>query len=270
MRTGFLAILCLFSTISIYSTEKPIVVVTSSYNNKNVFEKNLSSLFNQDYDHWRLIYIDDCSTDGTADAVEAYIHEHKQEKRVTLIRNTARCYQLHNQYHAIHSCPKDAIIAILDGDDWLAHPSVLSYINQIYQTEDVWLTYGQFAFSSTQRIGYCAPLPSENGAKHPFRKRKWVSGHLRTFYAGLFHCIAIEDLLVDGNFFSASADLAIMFPMLEMAGRDHIQFIESVLYIYNDDDPSKRCDRMLQLELESEIRSRPPYKLLESSPIPIK
>lgn len=262
---GLLAIFCCFSTL--YSIgEKPIVVITASYNNKDVYKKNLCSLFNQEYDNWRQIYIDDCSQDGTADLVEAYIREQQQENRVALIRNAVRHNQLYNQYYAIHSCPKDVIIVILDGDDWLAHSSVLSHVNQVYQTGDVWLTYGQYIFSSTRYIGHCVPLPPDISPENPVRTFRWVASHLRTFYAGLYQCISLEDLQHEGGFFPVCADLATMFPMIEMAGKDHVRFIESILYVYNDDDPSLRCDKIQQLELERIIRSKPPYASLEIPP----
>ena len=231
-----------------------------------MYKKNLLSLFFQEYDNWRLIYIDDCSTDGTADLVEAFVYEHKQDDRFTLIRNTTRHRQLYNQYYAIHSCPKDSIIVILDGDDWLAVSWAFAYINEIYQTKDVWLTYGQFIYSSTHYIGYCLPLPPDLWPKNPIRTLSWVTSHPRTFYAGLFQRIAFDDLLYEEYFFPVCADLAAMFPMLEMAGPDHVHYIDSILYIYNDENPSHRCDRSLQLKMESIIRSKQPYTPLMFSP----
>ena len=254
-------------SLSLYSIEeKLIIVVTASYNNKAICKKNLYSLFSQEYDHWKMIYIDDCSTDGTADLVHSFINEHKQENRVTLIRNTTRNGHLSNQYHAIHSCPKDAIIFILDGDDWLAAPWTLAYINEIYQTKDVWLTYGQFIYSSSHYIGYGLPIPRDLWTKNSIRSLSWVFSHPRTFYAGLFQQIALEDLFYNGDFFPVCADLAAMFPMVEMAGPDHVQFIDSILYVYNNNDPSHRCDANLQDKLGNIIRSKEPYTLLTIPP----
>ena len=66
------------------------------------------------------------------------------QERLTLIHNNIRCGGLANWYKAIHSCSDDEIIVQLDGDDWLAHENVLSYLNSIYSTQDVWITFGQF------------------------------------------------------------------------------------------------------------------------------
>ncbi len=257
--------LCLFSSLH-SNEEKPIVIITASYNNKDVYKKNLFSIFSQEYDNWKLIYIDDCSTDGTADLVEKFVSEHGQENHFTLIRNSERKRQLYGQYHAIQSCPKDAIIVILDGDDWLAVSWALAYINEMYQTKDVWLTYGQFIYSSSHYIGYCLPLPSDLWPKKSIRTLSWVTGHLRTFYAGLFQRIDKCDLIYEGNFFPVCADLATMFPMLEMAGPNHVKYIDPILYVYNDNDPSQRCDLSLQRKMEWIIRSKKPYTTLIAPP----
>ena len=45
--------------------EKPIVVVIPSYNNERWVENNLTSVFKQNYQNYRVIYVDDCSTDNT-------------------------------------------------------------------------------------------------------------------------------------------------------------------------------------------------------------
>ena len=49
-----------------------MVIVIASYNNERWVEENLKSVFMQDYSNYRVIYIDDASTDGTADLAEPY------------------------------------------------------------------------------------------------------------------------------------------------------------------------------------------------------
>ena len=59
--------------------------------------------------------------------------EGKMKQKIKLIHNDHRCLAMQNHFHAIYSCEDDEIILMLDGDDWLAHNKVLSYINQCYQ-----------------------------------------------------------------------------------------------------------------------------------------
>jgi len=49
--------------------EKPIVVVIPSYNNSKWCDWNLSSVFQQKYNNYRVVYIDDCSNDNTYELV---------------------------------------------------------------------------------------------------------------------------------------------------------------------------------------------------------
>src|SRR5438105_4834711 len=77
-------------------TKKLIVVVVPSYNNAEWYQNNLSSIFMQEYDNYRVIYLDDASEDGTADLVEEYIKTAGHADRVTLIRNTEHKGHLYN------------------------------------------------------------------------------------------------------------------------------------------------------------------------------
>src|SRR5690348_10732521 len=84
--------------------EKPIVVVIPSYNNKEWYQRNLDSVFSQDYKNFRIIYIDDASPDGTGSLVKAYIREKKQLHRTTVIQNPKRIGSLANIYKGIWLC----------------------------------------------------------------------------------------------------------------------------------------------------------------------
>lgn len=215
--------------------QKHIVVVIPSYNNRAYYQKNLDSIFAQEYDNFQVIYIDDVSSDRTGQFVRSYIDKHNLWHRVTLIENKHRRGALANLYDAIHACLDSDIIVTVDGDDWLAHKNVLNRINQAYQDSNVWITFGQFQFYPDGRVGYCRDI-----AHNEFtRDRRWchVATHMRTFYAGLFKKIKREDLLQqDGRFFEVTWDKAMMAPMLEMADR-RWKFIPEIVYIYNFINP---------------------------------
>lgn len=242
------------------------VIMTASYNNIEWLERNLNSIFAQNYANWHLVYVDDCSTDGTPDAVQAHIDKQGKSDKVTLIRNDQRHGHMYNQYHAISAVAADKVIVIVDGDDWLAHNEVLSYLNSIYQSQDVWLTYGQFWYWQKNRLGICRKLPDAVIKNNEIRTYpRWVTSHLRTFYAGLFHKINKEDLMYGDAFVPMCADIAAMFPMLEMAGQ-HMRFIEEILYIYNDANQLSffHDRRQEQIALQKNLCSRPKYQPLDT------
>lgn len=244
-----------------HNNERHIVVVIASYNNKNYYRQNLGTILDQSYSNYHIIYIDDCSTDGTYELVKTYIHDNSMENKVLLIRNEKRQGALCNQYNAIHSCRDTDLIIILDGDDWLADNQVFAYVNSVYSNQRIWLTYGQFVQYPTKDRGWCVAMPDNIVKNNEFRNYVHAPGHLRTFYAGLFKQIQKEDLCNKGDFFRMSGDIAAMFPMIEMAREGHFQFISKVLMIYNIGNPinDHKVVEGLQRQLDIEIRSRRKY-----------
>lgn len=253
--------------IETFDDEKPFVFITPSYNNINWYQKNLDSMLSQKYKNFRIIYIDDASTDGTADAVEQYLKIKDTEHRVTFIRNKERVGALANIYNAFSMCKPEEIIVMADGDDWLAHDKVLFYLNSTYHDTDVWMTYGQFRWWPGNQMGFANELPYEIIEKNQIRSHQWSATHLRTCYAWLAQKIEKKSLLWNGQFYQMAWDLALMFPMQEMAGF-HSRYIPAVLYTYNVATPlnDQKVNRSLQIMLEDDIRRKPKYQPLSSAP----
>ena len=65
----------------------------------------------------------------------------------------------------------------------------------------------------------------------------------------------------NGHFFSVASDLALMFPMLEMAGKRQ-EYIKDLLYVYNDQNPisDHKIRRKDQILAAKEIRRKKRYK----------
>ncbi len=249
----------------IINGERYMVIVIPSYNNSRWHKLNLGNLFAQNYSNYHVIYIDDCSPDGTYDLVKQFIKNCRQEHRVTLIKNPERNGALYNLYHAIHSCPNKAIILTLDGDDWFKGTDVLQTINEAYADPNVWLTYGQFEEYPRASLGICHPMPNHVIESKSYRMQEWFTSHLRTFYAGLFKRVKKEDMMHEGDFFSVTWDQAFLFPMLEMAdGR--IKFIDKIMYVYNQANPLNDFKQHLhkQLLCERIIRRKELYQPLDT------
>jgi glycosyltransferase involved in cell wall biosynthesis len=241
-----------------------IAVVIPSYNNRQWYKQNLCSLCTQDYDNFRAIYIDDCSSDRTGELVEEFIAENNLGKRIHLIRNRVRVGALQNLYNAIHSCHDHEIIVILDGDDWFAHNLVLKKINEVYADPNCWMTYGQYISWPDNMHGYSKQIPFHITEANNFREYEWCASHLRSFYVWLFKMIKKDDLMSpNGTFYLMAWDQAMMFPMLEMSGH-RAKFISDVLYIYNAANPinDSKVNRQLQQNLEVLIRTQKKYDRL--------
>ncbi|MCH9621152.1 MAG: hypothetical protein S4CHLAM20_05680 [Chlamydiia bacterium] len=217
--------------------EKKLVVCIASFNNEKYFKRNLSSVFSQNYSNYRVIYVDDASTDETFNLVSDYIKESGYKDKVELIRNDSNLGAMCNHYNMVSSCDDDEIIVTLDGDDWFLTDSALQRVNQAYLDPNVWVTYGSFRHwpGKWESKNICVPLEDLKEGRH--REQEFIWSHIRTFYAGLFKQIPIKQFKNDeGLFFSVACDVAIMLNLIDLA-REHVYCIPEILYSYNVETP---------------------------------
>lgn len=250
--------------------EKHFVVIVPTYNNKRWYKGNLESILNQNYSNFNVIIVDDASPDGTGNLLKSELNNHPQKNKVLLIQNAKRCGALANWYNTIHTyCANKDVVVQVDGDDQLADPEVLALLNKVYQDKNIWLTYGQFRFYPSSKIGWCREAPAYMITRNAFRHSRplFLFSHLRTFYAGLFKKIKQESFMYQGEYFPTTCDLAMMFPMLEMAGRHH-KFIPDVLYLYNTANPinDHKIAQQKQIFFATIIRAMSKYSPLEQAP----
>jgi len=241
--------------------EKPLVVVIPAYNSAQFYKKNLDSIFSQKYGNYRVIYIDDCSTDGTYELVMQYVHECGQEHRVTIMRNEVNQGIFANHYRAVRQCHDYEIVLNVDSDDWLVDDQVFNKVNQAYMDPNIWMTYGQFKSWPEDKAGFCKRSPQHVVEHNAYREFTWRASHLRTFYAWLFKRIKLKDCIYQDGMYRLCADMVMMYPMLEMAGDRHLHVMSDVLYVYNESE-AKPCygeKYLSQLHLSREIRNGTKY-----------
>lgn len=235
-----------------------MVVIVPSFNNGSHVSKNLLSILMQDRLPDQLIYIDDASTDDTFTKANEIL---KDVPFATVQRNKKNLGAMENYFNTIHKLDDKDIVITVDGDDWLAHEQVFSRIEHAYKNMDIWLTYSQYVKYPTFQIGGSAPLEEARR----IRQLPWQTSQLRTFFAGLFKKIKKEDLQFDGKFVPAACDVAMMFPMIEMAS-NNFHFIDDIQYIYNFSNPLG--DGVVRPDIQKEVlhycRNLPAYESLPS------
>lgn len=90
-----------------------VTIVTPSYNQKRYIAECVESVLAQTYPHWEQIVVDDGSTDGTPDVVDAF-----RDPRIRCIRLPHRgLASLAESYNAALAAGRGELVAVLEGDD---------------------------------------------------------------------------------------------------------------------------------------------------------
>lgn len=242
-----------------------IKIIVPFYNAGEFLEKCVSSIMTQKYDNFEVIFIDDCSTDGSYDRLP------HGDPRVRVIRNDVRKTALENIHDAIiNYCEPNDVCTLIDGDDWLINKNSLSFINDFYNEHDCWIMYGQASWTDGRR-GIARPYLSKEEFDMK-RKLPFYISHIRTFRAGLYQKIQEQDpnfsCMKDKNgyFYKMAYDVAIMYPIMELAGFEKVKYNDTPLYIYNRHNPisDDRVNQMLQTSIHEEINKKSAFNKIES------
>ena len=117
------------------------------------------------YTNFRLIYTDDMSDDGTAEAMRKYTDENYPllSKKLKIVENEERVYSLANKNSMIryHCNNENDIIYDIDADDYLLGRQFFKVLNTIYQKGDYWLVYANYCMIQSGKLmkGYSKSLP---------------------------------------------------------------------------------------------------------------
>ena len=154
---------CLITTQTILALQdQQLVVLIPSYNNSAFYEKNLNTVLSQKTDtfDFEILYVDDCSPDGTAGLVEEFTKTNNLQGKISLIKNPIRCRAMRNIYMAIHRyCDDKKIVAVYDGDDWLLGDNAFTIITNAYKNPNTWMTYGSLTSTVHGPIQWCRSIP---------------------------------------------------------------------------------------------------------------
>src|SRR3990167_6276676 len=246
-----------------FANEKKFVFIITSYNNSNWIYKNLDSTFQQNYANYRVIYVDDCSSDNSLDIIEKYLTEKSIDKdKFIFIKNNIRNYKAYNLSLAVDICEDNEIIVILDGDDWLSDSGVLSNLNTIFSENDIYVSYGSYVDLDINLKSKC-PISLGFPKNTNFRKEYgMIPGHPFAAYARLFKLVKKSDLIYQNSFIKMASDVAFIIPICEMAGINKIYFNKRINYIHNRQNPinDHKVDNKFQFKINNYIRGKKPYQ----------
>lgn len=244
-------------------------IVVPSFNSVDFIRKTLESIEMQDDKGYDVCIIDDGSTIKLQREIITEFCKRNGWKSLFNDKNYGALYSL---VHGIKQldCQDDDVIVVIDGDDWLAHKSVLKHLRKVYTENDVSLTWGQCELypGGKTPTNYAQPIPEMVIQQKLYRDIPFVFWHIGTFKYYLWRHIDDADLRdIDGEYFRIMKDKATLYPMLEMAG-GKIRFIPETLYIYNVENPLNDYDNTRpdeRIRVDTLIRERKRYPTLEMS-----
>jgi glycosyltransferase involved in cell wall biosynthesis len=219
--------------------ENRFVFVAPAFNAGKTIQQMLMSIAGQSYTNWKIIVIDDMSTDYT----EMYCNDFYYgmikignsldidiNYQFEFIENKEKKWEVANVLEGIKRCEDDDIICRIDGDDWLTDLDALAMIDASYkQTKcDALWTGHRWGFSDKNISG---PMTyGSNIYQHP-----WVSSHLKTFRKHLLNDVKDENFRnEEGEYVRRAGDQAIYLPALHNS-KNYV-FMPRCVYHYTIDD----------------------------------
>jgi glycosyltransferase involved in cell wall biosynthesis len=222
-----------------------ITVITPVYNAEKYISQCIASVATQDYANWKMIIIDDASTDNTVNTIWETIIALPREiqSKISVVENSENKGAVYNQVTNIAAYAQDdSIVVLLDGDDTLVNDNqVFHFYNNLYDgtTE---FTYGS-CWSMVDNIPLIAqPYPEEVKQNRTYRSHKFNWNmpytHLRTFKAYLLKDIQLSHFQdKNGNWYKAGGDGAVFYALIEKADPNKVKAVTDVVYNYNDINP---------------------------------
>ncbi len=207
-----------------------LVFIIPFRNVSKFIESCYTSLLVQENSNWISIFCDDASTDGS-------IHLIPESKKFIKRINTTRLTALPNIHFGIteSGLQDEDIVCLLDGDDFLIRKDVVDIVSSLYDDGKTLLTYGQYIWPNGQ-IGHCKPYTKKEFEN--LRNGGYWASHMRTFKYKLYKELMKQDPDLgcyrddNGEFYTMTYDVAMMTPLMEIAGFERIKFNPEPLYYY--------------------------------------
>jgi len=239
-------------------------IAIDTCNHQDWIEKCLNTCLTQKYDNYEVILVDAVSNDNTYEIAKKYAGEFKNLK---VYQNETRLPQVANFLWLNELSRAGSIVVSIDGDDWLKNSKVLQKLNDVYNSGEVWMTYGTYEEYPYRDVSFIyQPYPEEVIKNNAFRDHRWLASHLRTWRRELLLKIDVSEFKrEDGEWLDTTGDQAIMFPMLEMSGH-RSRHISEVNYVYNVANTTRdgASNEARQTELSNYLRSKKRHTQLES------
>ena len=208
-----------------------LIVVTPAYNCEKTIERSLYSVAGQTYKEWKMIIIDDMSTDHTASVTQDFISRNNLNEKMQLVSRVEKFGETRNTWEVCHTLEENDIVVRLDASDFITDLGCFEYINALYNEYNpaVLWTAHRWAFTDHNISGPIDPNIS-------VYDQPWRSSHMKTFRVSDFLGINEKNFKDEnGDWIMIGCDQAVFLPMMERARRrgKKLIFFPRVMYHYD-------------------------------------
>jgi len=227
---------------------KEVVFISPMYNAKPHLKDLFESLIEQNNPNWRLILIDDMSTDNSFGYACNLLGE---ESRIQVRTNKEKCWALKNVIKVAREFEDrdDVIIAVIDADDALCNENTVDLLIKTYddQTDTVWTAHSW----DINSINISKSLPEKiNPYQFP-----WVSSHLKTWRSSLLKEVNDSNFKnLDDKWFKRGYDQALYLPLLYKSRKR--LFIDEICYLYRINSESTKHENQNRINRNQMNTSR--------------
>lgn len=230
-------------------------VIIRGRNCRKYLSKCVESLARQTVTDWSAVLILDAPTDGTEKVAPIILEEYGVSEKIEVIVRQERLGLCANMWDGLCECDDlepDDIVCVLDADDYLSRKA-LRVVQRAYEKNpSALLTYGSYKKMSKNGKTRTS-RPYKKGCD--VRSAKWHGSHFKTFKWKLAKQLSNDCFLHNGKYMDAASDVALMLPLMEMAGLDRCVHIKRMIYVWRDSTPHK-TDREAQMRCEKTIRAK--------------
>jgi glycosyltransferase involved in cell wall biosynthesis len=214
--------------------EHKFIFITGMYNNEKFAQKYFDSIFSQTYSNYEIRCVCDGSTDKTYEILKRNM---RVQDTLTVNVNKNRGPLASTLKNLSYKSDKNTVYIYLDGDDWLYNNNVLSYLNNVFQKQSIWMVYNGSAVTTDDNPDKHAYY--HVGKEYAYTKSDfdlglrntgvWKGNHLKCWRAGLWDYI--DTSRYDGLYHAG--DQAWFFDLAELCGFDRIKISDYILSVYN-------------------------------------
>lgn len=236
---------------------------------KKYIKKCLNSIYKQNYSNYEIIIVNDGDNSNKINNLT------KTNKKTKIIRHSERLGPAASKWTFINYIQtnmkknnmysKNDIILIIDGDDYLIPNNALKIINNKYNTNKCWCTFGESSGKFCEESRKKWLLFKKNKVFNNFRN-VWMYNHPRSLKLHLILNFTKNDFLQENNeWLTKCTDRPIIYTMLELSGFDRISNIDKLLYYYraHSNNSYKVVDSDLKKQQLLFVNSKPVKKVVQ-------